>query len=102
VMNEVWRGLERLSSVAYDLPQQTREILEDLRLGRLQMKTSNPELPPALDRLGRRAFSGLLVAALTVSGSQLVQHEHAAVAGYVLLSLAAVSLIAHLARDLRR
>lgn len=101
VLNEVWRGLERLSSVAYDLPQQAREILDDLRLGRLQMKTSNPELPPAIDRLGRRAFTGLIVATFTLSGSQLAQHDRVHVLGYVLLALAVIALVLHLARDLR-
>src|SRR3954452_17170584 len=32
VGNELLRGIGQLSGVAYDLPQQTREILEDLRL----------------------------------------------------------------------
>jgi ubiquinone biosynthesis protein len=101
VMNEAWRGLELLSSVAYDLPQQTREILEDLRLGRLQMKASSPELPPAFDRLGRRAFSGLVIAAFTVGGSLLADHDRTAILGFVMLGVGVVTLVLHLLRDLR-
>ncbi len=99
VMNEAWRGLERLSSVAYDLPQQTREILEDLRLGRLQMKTSIPEMEPAFDRLGRRAFSGLVVAAFTIGGSLMATHDRTFIPGLVMLALSLVALALHLLRD---
>ncbi|MCU0659667.1 MAG: hypothetical protein MUF64_31705, partial [Polyangiaceae bacterium] len=101
VMNEAWRGFERLSSVAYDLPQQTREILEDLRLGRLQMKASTPELPLAFDRLGRRAFSGLVVAAFTVGGSLLADHDRTAILGLVMLGVGVITLALHLLRDFR-
>ncbi|HSO00460.1 MAG TPA: AarF/UbiB family protein, partial [Candidatus Nanopelagicales bacterium] len=66
---DVWRGLERLSSVAYDLPQQTREILEDLRMGRLTVHTSDPTLPAIVDRLGRRLFAGLVVGSFVLSGT---------------------------------
>ena len=68
VGNELWRGIERLSGAAYDMPQQLREILDDLRLGRLTLQTTNPALPDALDRLGRSLFSGLVVAAFVVVG----------------------------------
>ncbi|MCS6901003.1 MAG: AarF/ABC1/UbiB kinase family protein [Myxococcales bacterium] len=101
VMNEAWRGLERLSSIAYDLPQQAQEILEDLRLGRLQMKASSPELPHAFDRLGRRAFSGLVIAAFTVGGSLLADHDRTSILGFGMLGIGVITLILHLLRDLR-
>jgi ubiquinone biosynthesis protein len=70
--NELWRGMERLSGAAYDMPQQMREILDDLRLGRLTLQTKDPALPAALDRLGRSLFSALVVAAFVISGAWLL------------------------------
>jgi ubiquinone biosynthesis protein len=104
ILNEVWRGLEKLSGAAYDMPQQMREVLEDLRLGRLQMKTSMPEAIPTLDRLGRRAFSGALIGSLVVGGSILLGAQtHAQdTIGYAMLGAAAVTLLIHLAGDVRR
>jgi ubiquinone biosynthesis protein len=101
VLNDAWRGLEKLSSAAYDLPQLSREILEDLRLGRLQVKVANHELGPAADRLGRRVFSGLVVTGFVTAGSMLVAHEKSLVVGYVLIGIASVTLLVHLLRDLR-
>ncbi len=101
VLNEAWRGLERLSGVASDLPMQTREILEDLRLGRLQMKASSPDLPPAFDRLGRRAFAGLVTAAFTVGGSLLADHDRTSVLGLLMIGVGVLTLALHLVRDLR-
>ncbi|MFW5741017.1 MAG: ABC1 kinase family protein, partial [Myxococcota bacterium] len=43
--NEVWRGLEKLSAVAYEMPGQVGEVLDDLRLGRLMLKVSVGEFP---------------------------------------------------------
>jgi ubiquinone biosynthesis protein len=65
--NELWRGLERIGSSTYDLPQLSREVLEDLRLGRLSVSTNDAKLPGALDRLGRRMFTAGLVSAFTVA-----------------------------------
>ncbi|RYE92055.1 MAG: AarF/ABC1/UbiB kinase family protein [Myxococcales bacterium] len=101
MLNEVWRGLERLSGVASDLPMQTREILEDLRLGRLQMKASSPDLPPAFDRLGRRAFAGLVTAAFTVGGSLLADHDRTAILGFGMIGIGVITLGLHLVRDVR-
>ena len=44
--------------------QVARDVLEDLRLGRMVLRTEDPGLPNAADRLGRRLFSGLVVVAL--------------------------------------
>ncbi len=75
VGNDLWRGLEKMSGAAYDMPQQMREILDDLRLGRLTLQTTNPPLPLALDRLGRRVFSGLVIASFVGSGVWLVGND---------------------------
>jgi ubiquinone biosynthesis protein len=99
---EAWRGLERLSGAAYDLPQQVREILDDLRLGRLTMQTTNPTLPSTMDRLGRRVFSGLVVATFVLSGTGLVASGRQETLGYVLLVFGFLTMITHVAADLIR
>jgi ubiquinone biosynthesis protein len=100
--NEVWRGLERLSSAAYDVPQQTREILEDLRLGRMTVRTSDTSMPITLDRLGRRVFAGLLVAAFVVSGTWLLAARVNDVLGIILLSFGVLVMLIHVASDALR
>ncbi|MCC6552705.1 MAG: AarF/ABC1/UbiB kinase family protein [Polyangiaceae bacterium] len=96
--NEVWRGLERLTTAAYDMPQQTREILEDLRLGRLTVRTSDPTLPAIIDRLGRRLFAGFVVGAFVVAGTWLVASAHLWLGG-VLLGFGVLVMLVHLALD---
>ncbi|MEO5729693.1 MAG: AarF/UbiB family protein, partial [Byssovorax sp.] len=100
VGNEIWRGLERFSGAAYDLPQQTREILDDLRLGRLTLQTSNPHLPALVDRLARRLFSGLVVASFTLSGAGLLAAGKQEGLGIALLVVAALVVLANLVSDL--
>lgn len=99
---EVWRGFERLTSAAYDLPQQTREILEDLRLGRLTVRTSDPTLPAIIDRLGRRLFSGFVVGAFVVAGTWLVATSAYLVLGGLLLGFGVLVMLVHLALDVMR
>jgi ubiquinone biosynthesis protein len=99
--NELWRGVEQLSRAGYDMPMQLREVLEDLRLGRLAIRTEDPSLPAAADRLGRRLFSGLVVVALVGGGVVLVRDEKHDALGTALLIVAALVWLLHLARDLR-
>jgi ubiquinone biosynthesis protein len=98
--NELLRGVEQLSRAGYDVPLQAREILEDLRLGRLVVKTADPELPVVVDRLGRRLFSGLVVAATTLGGAASFAHDR--FLGAVLLGVSASLLVLHVLRDVRR
>jgi ubiquinone biosynthesis protein len=100
VGNELWRGIERLSGAAYDMPQQMREILDDLRLGRLTLQTKDPALPAALDRLGRSLFGGVVVAAFVVSGAWLVAGEHHAGVGVGLLVFGVLVMLGHALADL--
>ena len=65
--NELWRGAERIAGLATDVPTHLAEVLDDLRLGRLQLQTVETQAAPTLDRLGRRIFSGLIVASLNVT-----------------------------------
>lgn len=98
--NELIRGVEQLSRAGYDVPLQAREVLEDLRLGRLLVRTADPQLPVAADRLGRRIFAGLVVAAATIGGALALPKSELVAGG--LLGGAAVVLVVHVLRDLRR
>jgi ubiquinone biosynthesis protein len=91
--NELWRGMERLSGAAYDMPQQMREILDDLRLGRLTLQTTNPALPAALDRLGRAVFAAAVVVAFVGSGAVLLASGQHAGVGVTLVVLGVLSVI---------
>ncbi|MFO0549404.1 MAG: AarF/ABC1/UbiB kinase family protein [Polyangiaceae bacterium] len=99
--NELLRGIERLGTSTYDLPQLSREVLDDLRLGRLTINASDHGLPLSLDRLGRRVFSAVLVAAALVSGAWLLAAGFSRL-GHVLVASAAVVLVLHVFFDLRR
>lgn len=100
--NEVWRGLEKLSGAAYELPVQLQEILDDVRFGRLSLKTVDPALPRVYDRLGRRIFTGLVVSSSIGSGAWLVAHDPLMPLGVVILLAGVLVLLAHVVFDLRR
>jgi ubiquinone biosynthesis protein len=65
--NEALRGIEQFAGVAHDLPLHLREVLDDVRMGRLEIRTAETQLGPHIDRLGRRLFSGFVVASLNVA-----------------------------------
>jgi len=100
--NDLWRTVEQLSKASVDMPMQLREVLDDLRLGRLSLRTVDPALPATADRLGRRLYTGLIVASLIGSGTVLLSGPVHPIVGIVMLSLAAVVWIGHALRDLRR
>jgi ubiquinone biosynthesis protein len=100
--NELWRGMERLSGAAYDMPQQMREILDDLRLGRLTLQTTNPALPAAIDRLGRSLFGGLAVSAFVVSGAWLLAADRIPALGVTLIVIGVLLMIGHAFFDVIR
>ena len=84
------------------MPMQAREVLEDLRLGRLTLRAEDPGLPAAADRLGRRLYSGLTVAALIGGGVVLLRDASHETLGTALLVAAALVWLVHVGRDLRR
>ncbi len=100
--NDLLRGATQLSRAGYDMPMQMREVLDDLRLGRLTVRTDHPQLPGVGDRLGRRVFTGLVVASLMGSGAMLVNGAQHETLGAVLMALAAALWLSHAALDLRR
>jgi ubiquinone biosynthesis protein len=100
--NEVWRGLEKLSALAYEMPGQLGEVLDDLRLGRLLLKISVGELPRTVDRLGRRLFAGMVIATFVTSGTALLAMGRHTILALALLAVGFASLVGHVVLDLRR
>ncbi len=103
VAGDMWRGLERLSSAAYDLPQQLREVMDDLRLGRLTLRTQDVDSPKVIDQLGRRVLAGLVVTAFVLGGVWLLpQGEILQLVGIALVLFGLAWLFWHVALDFRR
>jgi ubiquinone biosynthesis protein len=96
---DILRGIERVGSSAYDLPQIAREVLEDVRMGRLTVSSADPGLPASMDRLGRRIWSSVVTAAFVGSGAGLVAADHLHV-GIGLLSFGILVMLGHAALDL--
>lgn len=99
--NELMRGVEQLSRAGYDMPLQLREVLDDLRLGRLAIRAPDPALALATERLGRRVFSGLFVASATFAGAYLVRGEEKGL-GAAFLVLGVLVWVGHALLDWRR
>lgn len=68
MLPELLRSVSRIAGAATDFPMQAQEILEDLRNGRLELRTREPSLAQAADVLGRRIYSGFVVGGL-IGGS---------------------------------
>ncbi len=97
--NELLQGAMQLSRASYDMPMQIREVLDDLRLGRLTLQVADPALPALLDRAGRRVFMGLVVVGLLVSGAIMASSARHDTFGVVLVVLGCLGWAAHAARD---
>ena len=99
--NDVRRGIERFAGVARDVPVHLHEVLDDLRMGRLQIRTAETQSGPVLDRLGRRLFSGMVVASLNVAaGLALVSEWRYRVWAAALLFAASwIAWAAHVSKD---
>ncbi|MEB2321701.1 MAG: AarF/UbiB family protein [Sorangiineae bacterium] len=103
--NELLRRIERLSGATYNMPQQIQEVLDDLRLGRLEVRAADPNLGPAADRLGRRVFSALVATALLLAGALLITAQYPILGGIGLglaVALIAVHALLDAFRALRR
>ena len=96
--NELLRRLERLSGATQNLPEQIRDVLDDLRFGRLTVRTSDAGGDSATDRLGRRVYSGLIGSALIVSGTYALSYRPIYPAA-ALFAVAALWLFGHTVRD---
>lgn len=92
--NELLRRIERLTGTTYNVPQQIEEVLEDLRLGRLGIQTSDPQLKYAADRLGRQLHSGLVTSAMILAGALMISGPYP-IAGWISIGLAVTWLFWH-------
>jgi ubiquinone biosynthesis protein len=101
VGRELLRGLAALGTTAGNIPRQIGVILEDLASGRLEVKTHDPGVPVAADRLGRRVYSAIVLGAFALSGAHLLASGKETV-GTALLVLAGLTLLLHLFGDVRR
>jgi ubiquinone biosynthesis protein len=96
--NELLRRMERLSGATSQLPEQFGEVLEDLRLGRLAIRTSDTETAEASDRLGRRIFSALVASACLLAGTALLLSGREKL-GILLMVLALSAVVLHWLSD---
>ncbi len=88
MLPELLRSLTRISTAATDFPIQSQEILEDLRQGRLEIRTRDPSSGGTIDVIGRRLYSGLVVAGLLAGSAQLFSTSHELMGGlFFLLAL---------------
>ncbi len=104
IASDVWRGLERLSTTAYDMPYQLGEVMDDLRMGRLTLRTENQHNTLTVDRLGRRIFAGLVVTAFVPTGAWLLNSGRSALnwLGAIMLTFAIFWMFWHVILDMRR
>jgi ubiquinone biosynthesis protein len=96
--SELLRRLEKLSGATADVPAQLQEVLDDLRMGRLAIRTDNPSAWLATERLGRRIFTALVFSTLVLSGTWLVTADFPRT-GAALVGAGIVSLIVHAMRN---
>jgi ubiquinone biosynthesis protein len=97
--NDLWRTVEQISRAGAGMPIQLREVLDDLRLGRTSVHVALEDLPSLADRLGRRLFSGVVVAALILSGALMLTRPGRETHAYVFFGLAAFGWGIHWLRD---
>ncbi len=69
---ELVRTATRIGGAATDLPVQLQEVMEDVRQGRLILRTRDAETDPAFDRLGRRLYSGMVVGSMLLGSAVLL------------------------------
>ncbi len=94
ITNDLLHLATRLGSTATELPGLADDILEDLRQGRLTLEVRQSSLMHAQERLGRRIFSGLVLAAALVAGAVLLAGEHVLL-GWAMLGGAAAWGLLH-------
>ncbi len=97
--NELLNNAGRLTAVARDLPFQLQEIVEDLRQGRLEVQTRDPQKVQATERMGFKIRGGIISAALLFSGVSLLESEAYGSLGLGLMIAAGVWLTGHLFLD---
>jgi ubiquinone biosynthesis protein len=98
---QLLKRVERLGAATSNLPQQIQDVLEDVRLGRLLVRTEDPGQQLATDRLGRRIMAGMLVASSTVGATLLYLNGRETLA-WLLFGLGSSWLTGHVITDFFR
>jgi ubiquinone biosynthesis protein len=96
--NELLKRLEKMSGATSNLPAQIYDVLEDLRFGRLTVRTSDADAGSASDRLGRRIYSGLVASSLILAGAWTLSVDRV-YAATALFAAAGLWLFGHTVRD---
>jgi ubiquinone biosynthesis protein len=96
---DLLRGARQLSAAATTLPGQVHDVLEDLRSGRLAVIASDPDRVAATDRLGRRLFSGVVIASLVGSATALLAVDTHTTFAIMLYTLATMFGFTHSVAD---
>jgi ubiquinone biosynthesis protein len=99
VSGDLLRAAMRMSGLAGTMPEQVGEILEDLRKGHLSMKTVDPGLPIAAERLGKQVYTGLTVASMVFAGGLLLATDRHVWLGYLLFVGAGATAFFHQIRQ---
>ncbi len=95
---QLLRRVERLGLLTTNLPQQLQDVLEDVRMGRLQVRTGDPEAKHTSDRLGRRILTGLIVSSFTL-GAVILYTNGKQTPAVFLGTFAVLWLMGHVTRD---
>ena len=98
---ELLRRAEKLGFLAQGLPERADDLLEDLRFGRLSIRTVDPSRSSSNDRFGRRIQIGMLVGSLTLM-SALLLAVHRDRLGAAAFALATLTWLGHVGRDFWR
>lgn len=99
VSGDFLKAAMRMSGLAGSMPEQVGEILEDLRKGHLTMKTVDPGLPMAAERLGRQVYTGLTVASMIFAGGLLLAADRHVWLGFLLFVAAGATGFFHQIRQ---
>jgi ubiquinone biosynthesis protein len=102
LLRELMRAVSQLGRTASSFPRQLHSILEDLQHGRLEVRSIDPNVPGAADRLGRRIYSSVTIGAFTLGGAGLLAASRHETLGWTLLAIAGGQLLFHVVGDLRR
>ncbi len=94
VGNELLRRIERLGGAGYKVPQQVEEVLDDLRFGRLVVRSVDEQRTVMTDKLGRRLLTGCLAGSCIMASSALLSAGRNRL-GYALLIGATLVLAYH-------
>ncbi len=95
---QLLRRVERIGLLTSNLPQQLQDVLEDIRMGRLQVRVENPDASRASDRLGRRLLTGLLVCSSSI-GSALLYTSGRDQLATLLIGFGGLWLLCHIVLD---